>query len=255
MTTARAAVVTGGSSGIGRATAALLLERGWSVLICGRGEDRLRSAVASLGGGSRLVAEIADVGAPEDARRVVARAVEAFGRLDGLVNAHGIAGNVQQRIENLPEAEWDEVLRVNLMGSIWTTTAAIPYLCEARGSVVQVSSILALAAESEYAPYNVSKAALVSFARQAAHELASSGVRVNAVLPGWVETPMNQPLFDMGVSPGRISCNLMGRMAQPGEIATTIAFLLSEDASFITGESLVVDGGQMIKMGDLAPVE
>jgi meso-butanediol dehydrogenase / (S,S)-butanediol dehydrogenase / diacetyl reductase len=247
------ALVTGGSSGIGKATAKFLLDKGWNVMICGRDPERLESAGAELGStGDRLATAVADLASADDARMVVARTVEAFERLDGLVNAHGVPGK-HILVEDLSEADWDDVLRINLMGPIWTTTAAIPHLRRTHGSVVQVSSIYSRTSEPATAPYGVSKAGLDGFTRYAALELAASGVRVNAVLPGWVETPMGQPLFEeLGLSPDAVTCNPFGRLAQPEEIATVIAFLLSRDASFITGESLVVDGGQLLKTPELA---
>ncbi len=253
MNTNRVALVTGGSSGIGKATAAFLLSKGWRVLICGRDAEKLKSAVTSLDGGDRVAAEVADMASPADASRVVSRAVEEFGRLDGVVNAHGVVGN-GGNIEGLPDAEWDEVLRINLMGPIWTTVAALPHLRETRGAVVQVSSIGAMQTELEAGPYSVSKAALLAFTRAAAQEFAAGGVRVNAVVPGWVLTPLTQPYVDaVGISPDSVAINLLERMGRPAEIASAVAFLLSDDSSYMTGQSLVVDGGQTIKAIDLAP--
>jgi NAD(P)-dependent dehydrogenase (short-subunit alcohol dehydrogenase family) len=245
------AIVTGGSSGIGLATARALLGDGWSVAICGRDPERLERAASELAPSGTVHAVRADVASREAADEVVAATVERFGGVDGLVNAHGVIGSFET-IEELDAAGWDAVLSVNLMGPIHMTAAALPHLRDRRGSVVHVSSINCLQAEPQMAPYGVAKAGLVAFTKYAACELAADGVRVNAVAPGWVRTPMGEPFFaEAGVVGKTWETNMLGRAGEPEELASVIVFLLGPGASFITGETLVADGGHSVLMAPL----
>lgn len=253
MTDQQAALVTGGSSGIGRATVAWLLEAGYCVTTTARDEERLAAQVAELRDLGSVNAHAADVSDPAGARSAVDAALSAYDRLDALVNAHGVIGEFH-RLEDIPEAQWRSVLDTNLMGPVWTTTAAIPALRQTRGAVVNVASISAIQAEPLISPYGVSKAGLVAFTRYAASELARDRIRVNVVLPGWTMTPMARPfLEEAGVLDRPIETNIMGRVAEPGEIASVIGFLLSDGASFMTGESVVVDGGDWMLAPSLRP--
>jgi meso-butanediol dehydrogenase/(S,S)-butanediol dehydrogenase/diacetyl reductase len=247
----RVAVVTGGSSGIGAASAKALHARGYSVVIVGRDEGRLR-AVAESCPGMDLIS--LDLSTPQGNHHMIEQVGGRLGRIDVLVNASGILGDAVPLAE-VREEDWDLVLATNLRGPIAATMAAIPYLIETKGSVVNISSINAIQAEYGIAPYSVSKAALAGFTKCAAIDLGQFGVRVNAVLPGWVRTPMIHTfLNEAEVKDNAVSTNALGRIAEPGEIATVVAFLASTDSSFITGECLVVDGGQWIYARDLAPV-
>jgi NAD(P)-dependent dehydrogenase (short-subunit alcohol dehydrogenase family) len=247
----RVAIVTGGSSGIGLATARLLAAEGWSVAICGRDPARLDAAVAELEPAGPAYGIVADLASADAAAHVVTATVARFGGLDGLVNAHGVIGSFET-IEELDPAGWDAVLSVNLMGPIHVTAAALPHLRERRGSVVNVSSIYCLQAEPQMAPYGVAKAGLVAFTKYAACEFAAHGVRVNAVAPGWVRTPMGEPFFaEAGVEGKAWETNMLGRAGEPEELASVIAFLLGPSASFVTGETLVADGGHSVLMAPL----
>lgn len=244
-------VVTGGTSGIGQATAQLFHERGHSVAIVGRNAERLAEMRRNYPG---ILAIQADLRRPEESTRVITEVLSAHNRIDTLVNAHGILGTPAP-LENIPLADWTEMLETNLLGPILTTTAAIAALKESRGSVVNVASVNAIQAEPWMAPYGVSKAALVAFTKYAAADLAQYGIRVNSVLPGWVRTPMAMPYFaEAGVLDQPMATNFQQRAAQPRELAQVIAFLASGEASYVTGESLVADGGHWINMRALAPV-
>jgi len=254
MDTTPVAIVTGGSSGIGRATAALLVERGYRVVLCARGADRLETTVQALGP-DRAVALACDVGDRDAADAAVALALERFGRLDTLVCAAGVIGSFRP-ITELTADGWNEVLRTNLMGPIHFTTAAIPALRETRGSVVIVSSVNAHQAEHVMAPYGVSKAGLVTFTMYAALECAADGVRVNCVAPGWVMTPMAEPFFqEAGLVDAPVAFNMLQRPARPEELASVIAFLASAGASFMTGTTVVADGGMITQMATLRPAD
>jgi NAD(P)-dependent dehydrogenase (short-subunit alcohol dehydrogenase family) len=250
----RVAIVTGGSSGIGRATAAALAARGYRVLICARSADRLKEAVRDLGPG-RAAWYAGDVADPATAQQTVAAAIDRFGRLDALVCAAGVLGSFQPIAQLTPEG-WDEVLRINLMGPIHFTKASIPRLRETRGSIVIVSSINAHQAEPVMAPYGVSKAGLVNFTMYAALELAADGIRVNCVAPGWVMMPMAEPFFrEAGVLDVPVDFNMLRRPARPEELASVITFLVGDGASFITGTTIVADGGTITQMAGLRPAE
>lgn len=246
------ALVTGGSSGIGEATAKLLHDEGYRVVICGRDRRRLESAAEQLGGVDVVQADLA---VPEEAQRAVAETVEKAGRLDALINSHGVLGDPAP-LGELRIEQWRDVVDINLMGPIWTTTAAIEPLKQTRGCVVNVSSINAIQSEPWMAPYGVSKSGLVGFTKYAAADLAEFGIRVNAVLPGWVRTPMATPWFkEAGVYDRPMATNYMSRPAEPSELAEVIAFLASPKASYMTGSIVVADGGHWIKMGELRPLE
>jgi NAD(P)-dependent dehydrogenase (short-subunit alcohol dehydrogenase family) len=241
------AFVTGGTSGIGLATARLLSERGYAVAVCGRDRQRLDRAAHELPGGYAVRVDLASW---EDATAAVADVVSTLGRLDVLVNAHGVVGKPGP-VADLPAAEWRHLLDTNLMGAIATTVAAVPALRRTRGAVVHVASISAIQASPGTAPYGVSKAGLVAFTKHAAADLAEFGIRVNAVLPGWVRTPPAVAYFEeIGLPGGPTDANFLRRVAEPAEIAEVIAFLASPKASYVTGEALVADGGEWIKMSD-----
>jgi meso-butanediol dehydrogenase/(S,S)-butanediol dehydrogenase/diacetyl reductase len=244
MTDARVALVTGGASGMGAATAELLLEEGYRVAICSRGAERLEATANRLSTDpDRLIHKAVDVGRRAEVDVFVAEIVDRFGRLDAVVNAHGVYVDAGL-VEDLSEDDWMEVLRTNLLGPIHTTTAAIPHLKVTRGSVVNISSINAYGAEPGAAPYGVSKGGLVSFTQQAASELAAYGIRVNGIAPGWVDTPMARPWWEeAGLIGKEIDASMQGRLADAREIATVVSFLLGDGASFITAETVTVDGG------------
>lgn len=246
------AIVTGGSSGIGAATARLLADEGYRVVAVGRDADRLGEVAAHS---PRIAVHAADLSSPAGAREAIAAIAAEHGRIDVLVNAHGVLGEPAP-LEEISDELWDHVLGTNLRGPIATTTAAIPHLKATRGCVVNVSSINAIQAEPWMAPYGVSKAAISGFTKYAAADLAQHGIRVNAVLPGWVRTPMALPWFEeAGVLDGPMATNFQQRAAEPIELAQVIAFLASDRASYITGECLVADGGHWINMRPLAPAD
>lgn len=248
----RVALVTGGSSGIGRATAELLASDGDQVVIVGRDVTRLADVAA---GSPRISTIRADLAERDEPKRVVEQVVDEFGQLDVLVNAHGILGRPAP-LEDVTEDEWDDMLDTNLRAPIRLVTAAVGPLSARSGCVVNVGSINAIQAEPWMAPYGVSKGAIATFTKYAAADLADRGVRVNAVLPGWVRTPMAMPYFEeAGVVVGPMATNFQKRAAEPDELARVIAFLASSSASFITGECLVADGGHWINMRELARAE
>ncbi|RYE41688.1 MAG: SDR family oxidoreductase [Hyphomicrobiales bacterium] len=255
VSTTKVALVTGGGSGIGLATARRFSADGFSVVVCGRDAAKLESAVAGLAHPDSAAAVAADLSRSDEVRRVVEECIERFGRLDVLVNAHGILGTMKPLTE-LTDEDLLGAVNTNLIAPVITTAAAAPHLAKTGGAVVNVASINALQAEPCAVPYGISKSGLVGFTKYAAVELAPQGIRVNAVLPGWVLTPMVQEVFESEDLYGRpLSTNLLRRAAQPEEIADVIAFLSSEKASFMTGSCVVADGGQVMALAPLAAAQ
>ena len=259
----RAALVTGGSQGIGRAVVELLASRGAAVGVCGLEADRVAETVSAIRDrGGEALAVAADVTDRRSIAAAVAATVERYGRLDTLVTSAGI-----QRygtVVDTDEATWDEVFAVNVKGVYLAAQAALPHLrASGNGSIVVVSSVQAHVTQSAVAAYAASKGALDALVRAMAIDEASTGVRVNAVCPGSVDTPMlraSARQFSDGTDEGvdRLVADWglvhpLGRVAQPREVAEVICFLAGPGASFVTGEDVRVDGGLLASIAVALP--
>ncbi|MFL9502268.1 SDR family NAD(P)-dependent oxidoreductase [Rhodopseudomonas palustris] len=238
----KVAVITGGASGIGAATARLLHSEGASVLIGDLDEAAGNALVAELGAERArfIITDVSDFGSVQ---ALIDGAVAAFGRLDVLINNAGI-GSLSS-IAALPVEDWKKVLAINLDGVFFGCKAALPVMVAQRaGAIVNTASASGLAGDFGFANYNAAKAGVINFTRTAAIDHARDGIRVNAVCPGPVDTPI---LAGVQGIPGlrtdwedRVP---IGRFASPAEIAQVIAFLASDAASYVTGVAMPVDGG------------
>jgi meso-butanediol dehydrogenase/(S,S)-butanediol dehydrogenase/diacetyl reductase len=241
----RHALVTGASSGIGRACVLALVEDGATVSATGRDEARLDATRDATVAPARVRLDPADLSDPAQARRVVDEAIAAAGVIDVLINAAGVA--LEAGVLDVDAAHWRSTFELNVDAAFWTSQAAARHMVErGAGSIVNVASIDGLVPEAPLAAYDASKAALISLTRSFAHEMGHLGVRCNAVAPGMTMTPMIEAdaaseAFVEGYLP-RIP---QRRFARADEVAATILFLASDDASYVNGSTLVVDGGQL----------
>ncbi|GAA2898329.1 SDR family oxidoreductase [Pseudonocardia halophobica] len=244
-------LVTGAASGIGEAATRLFIERGACVVATDRDARKLEMVADSLPSG-QLLTLVGDVTSSEHGRLTVQRAVEAFGRLDVVCNVAGIGARFSLR--ELPEDTFDRVLAVNVKGPwLYTKYASEQMLAQGTGgSIITVSSIAAGFGLPMQTAYGPSKAAALQLMRSAAMELAPFGIRCNSVLPGIVATPIlvDAPSEDPDelkrqLAPFRQGAQNvpLGRVGEPGDIASTLAFLASDESSYITGTQIVVDGG------------
>jgi NAD(P)-dependent dehydrogenase (short-subunit alcohol dehydrogenase family) len=245
----RVAIVTGASTGIGAAVARLFVELGASVVAMARREDRLARMAADLPG-DRVTLVPGDVGREADVERLVAATMERHGRLDIVVSNAGIHRTTPFLDTGLDE--WRELMATNLDGTFLTCRAAARAMVAGGrpGSMVIVASTNSLVAEPSMAAYNASKAAIASLAASMALELAPHDIRVNAVAPGTIETEITRPMIAAGHPFGGIP---MGRIGDAREVAWAVAFLAGDEASYVTGTTLVVDGGQLAINGEPLP--
>ena len=242
----KVAIITGGSRGIGFATAKIFVENGANVVITAKDSERLENAVSQL---SNTIGIVADIRNQDDVNKVIEQTIEKFGKLDILVNNAGIFPKIKQ-LHEIDESEWNDVLNVNLTGQFRFTKVAIPYLQKTSGSIVNVSSDAGLKAYQGFNAdaYSAAKAGLIILTKCWALEYAKNKIRVNCVCPGVVDTDMTKPF--MKTEKDREFLNNehpIGRIGQPEDIAKAILYLSSNDASWITGAILTVDGGESIK--------
>jgi NAD(P)-dependent dehydrogenase (short-subunit alcohol dehydrogenase family) len=242
-------MITGGTSGIGLAAAEQFARRGAAVILAGRGIERGRSAVARLADlGGEVAFVRTDVRDEDQVQNLVAEALNAFGRLDVVVNSAGVINRIL--LTDLAQADWDAVVDTNLRGVFLVCKHSLsPMIEQGRGAVVNVASYLgAFGARHTSPAYNASKAGVVALTRSLALQVGRDGVRVNAVCPGFVITPLNEHIILDAPDPEAKEREMatpypLGRLGRPADVASAILFLAGEGAAWITGASLLVDGG------------
>ena len=239
----RVALVTGGSRGIGAAVAQALASAGAALAVCARnGEAAAATAAAIAGRGGQAFGAAADVSRAADAERVVAACVERFGRLDILVNNAGITRD--GLLLRMKDEDWSDVLAVNLNGAFYCARAALRSILKQKqsGRIINVGSVVGSMGNPGQANYVASKAGLIGLTKALAKEVASRGVTVNAVAPGFIETDMTAGLADAVKDTYRAQIPL-GRFGTAPEVAAVVAFLASDAAAYITGQVIHVNGG------------
>jgi len=244
----RVAIITGASSGIGRATAVRFAQEGIKVVLCSRNERELEKTASEAGKyNTDTLVVPADLSEESAIKRVISKTIEKFGRLDILVTAAGIIAN--GTVESTSAELWDRMMNINLRSVFLIMQHAVPYLEKTKGSVVNVSSVTGTRAFPGIVAYCVSKAGVDQLTRSAALELAPKGIRVNAVNPGVVRTNlhrnggMDEEAYKVFLEHSKTT-HPLGRVGEPQEVAELILFLATERSSWITGTTVSIDGGR-----------
>jgi NAD(P)-dependent dehydrogenase (short-subunit alcohol dehydrogenase family) len=239
----KVAMVTGAGSGIGAAIAGRLGEEGATVIVADHNEAAARKVAAQIERDGGIAAAVEqDVGDPASVERSVAFALDKFGQLDVAVNNAGITGDLKPLADYSLEG-WDKVIAVNLGGVFYGMKYQIPAMLRSGGgSIVNIASILGSVAARDSAGYNAAKHGVVGLTKTAALEYSKDGVRVNAIGPGYIDTPLLQNL-DRQVYDGLVDLHPIGRLGKAEEVAELALFLASDKASFVTGSYHLVDGG------------
>lgn len=242
------ALITGGSSGIGRATALLFAAEGARVVVASRRAEESEETVRLIqaAGGDALFVKT-DVSQAADAEAMVAATVQRYGALHFAFNNAGIEGAPFVPVASYAEATWDEVIAINLKGVFLSMKYELPHIVQAKGAIVNMASVAGLSGGRLGAAYYASKHGVVGLTKAAAMEYADKGVRINAVAPAVIHTPLAEraglAMGDPQSAARVLSLHPMGRIGQPEEVAQAVLWLCSKGASFTTGHTLPVDGG------------
>mgnify|MGYP001087171761 FL=1 len=242
----KVALVTGASRGIGKAVALMLAENGADIAVNFAGSTAAAEAVAAEieKMGRKAILVQGDVSKTDVCAEIVDKVVKELGHIDILVNNAGITRDTL--LMRMKEEDWDAVLNTNLKGVFNCTKAAVKYMAKQRsGSIVNISSVVALMGNAGQANYAAAKAGILGFTRSVAKEMAARGIRVNAVTPGFIKTDMTSVLSEKVVAAMEASIPL-ARLGEPEDIAKAVLFLVSDNAAYITGQTLHVDGGMVM---------
>lgn len=240
------AVITGSGKGLGEAIALLFSREGAKIVVFDIDEPAGRETVEQIQeqGGEAIFVH-GDVSNPDDAVRLINAAVDAYGRVDVLVNNAGI--HVDRTVADTTEEEWDQILGVNLKGVFLCSKAAIPQMRrQGSGNIICISSISGLIGQLNQAAYNASKHGIIGLVRCMAYDHAQENIRANAICPGVMNTPLVASVPEEHIAPYR-KTSLLERFAEPSEVANAALFLASDESSYVTGSAMVVDGGYTTK--------
>ncbi len=248
----KSVIITGAASGIGRAAALLFAAEGAKLIAVDRAEAVHDTAEQARQQGGTAQAMIADAGSEDDVKAMIAKAIASHGRLDALWANAGISGGLLPLAEQSVE-HWQDVLRINLIGPFLAIKHAMPHMiAQGAGALLCTASVAGLKAGASGHPYAASKAGVISLVQTTAYSLSGTGVRINAICPGLIETGMTKPVFDGARARGTEhkigQLNPLKRAGQPHELATMGLFLLSDEASYVNGQAIAVDGGLSASM-------
>ena len=244
----KVAIITGAATGIGRAAAELFASEGASVVVADRNDVEGERTAAGINehGGDAVFLEC-DVSKADDVQQMVESTVERFGPPDILVNNAGVFIRMEHRVHEITDMEWDLTMQTNLKGAFYCCKFVLPHMMETGGAIVSISSVAALGGRGLAGPYGISKAGLIRLGKAVADDYGEYGIRSNVVLPGLTDTP--QARGSTGSAERFQERNdevLLGRAGQPEDIARLILFLSSDQSSYITGASYIIDGGGVV---------
>ena len=241
----KVAIITGASQGIGRTMATVMSESGANVICVARSEDKIKELSSEIENkGGRAIPIACDVGDADAFSNTIKSVVDQFGKLDILINNAGITRDAL--LMRMNESQWDEVIQTNLKGAFFGMKAAIrPMMKNKSGRIINITSIVGLTGNPGQANYAASKAGLIGMTQSIAKEVGSRGITVNCIAPGWIDTEMTEEL------PENSKRDLLdripiGKIGKPENIAHAAVFLASDEASYITGQTITVDGGRVI---------
>lgn len=248
----KSVVITGAGSGIGRAAAQLFAKEGGSLIIVDRSESIHETAKLVSDAGGTVQAVTADAGSESDVKAFIDKAVSAYGKLDAIWANAGVSGGLVPLLEQTVE-QWQEILRINLIGPFLAIKHSMPHMIrQGHGSIICTASVAGLKSGASGHPYASSKAGVISLVQTTAYSLSGTGVRINAVCPGLIETGMTKPVFDRAKQRGTEDkigqLNPLKRAGQPHELAAMGLFLASDEASYVNGQAIPVDGGLTASM-------
>lgn len=242
----KVAIVTGSTKGIGKEIALAFARQGAKVVVSGRSAERAEQVCAEIkAAGGNAVAVVGDVSQMEDAQALIDKTVEAYGRVDVLVNNAGITrDNLLMRMK---ESDWDEVISINLKGTFNCIKSITRQLMKQRsGRIINITSVVGQMGNAGQANYSASKAGIIGLTKSVAKELASRNITCNAIAPGFIETDMTGVL-DEKTREALLGQIPLGRLGQVGDVAKAALFLASDDAAYITGQTINVDGGMVMQ--------